>query len=191
MKIYIPSHLRHLKIVNQMCKMIEKYQETGYYEEYIDPYEYYYSSVSNDPVKKFIGLCLSNRFTEIEVSENIVYYLTKLFYSIKGCGVKIIDNLKTHIGLDILSYEIKTEESSINLYLELASIPEVLDNNEELFMKLFNDFLKSLMLLDSTNIVIKTLELTISDSISVTVQSGIKVFNAIKVKVNEENTITI
>lgn len=191
MKIYIPSHLRHLKIVNQMCKMIEKYQETGYYEEYIDPYEYYYSSVSNDPVKKFIGICLSNRFTTIEVSENIVNYLTKLFYSIKGCGDKIIDYLKTHIGLDISSYEIKTEESSINLYLELASIPEVLDNNEELFMKLFDDFLKSLMLLDSTNIVIKTLELTISDSISVTVQSGIKVFNAIKVKVNEENTITI
>ena len=186
MKIYIPNHLRHLELVNQMCEMIKKYQETGYFEEYTDPYKYYYSSVNNDPVKKFIGICLSDRFTEIEESENIVNYLTKLFYSIKGCNDKIIDCLKTHIDLEISSYEFKDDKY---LDLELVSIPKVVNNNEEFFVRLFNDFLKNLMLLDSINLIIKTQNLTISDNITVAIQSDIKVYNAVKIKV-DENTIT-
>lgn len=189
MKIYIPNHLRRLKIVNQMCKMIEKYQETGYYEEYTDPYKYYYSSVNNDPVKKFIGICLSDRITDVEELENIVNYLTKLFYSIKGCNEKIMEYLKTKVGLNILSYKLKKEDSSIGIDIELESIPSVVSNNEKFFMKLLIDFLKSLMLLNTTYIIIKTQELVISDRIEVIVQSDLKVFNATKINV-EENTIT-
>ena len=195
MKIYIPNHLRRLRIVNQMCKMIEKYQETGYYEEYTDPYKYYYSSVNNDPVKKFIGVCLSDTTTGdkaagIEELENIVNYLTKLFYSIKGCNEKIIECLKTKLGLKISSSEFKKEKSLISLDIELKSMPTVVSNNEKFFIESFTDFLKSLMLLNTIYIVIKTHKLTISDSIKIAIQTDLKVFNAEKISL-DENTITI
>lgn len=191
MKIYIPNHLRQLKIVNQLCKMIEKYQEIGY-KEYTDPYEYYYSSVNNDPVKKFIGICLSDRIKQIEELENIINYFTKFFYSIKGCNEKIMDSLKTRIGLDIESYEFKKKgESLITLNIELRSIPEVVSSNEKFFMKTLVDFLESLILLDTTYIIIKTQKLVVSDEINVIVQSDLKVFNVAKINAEEAITITI
>lgn len=191
MKIYIPNHLRQLKIVNQLCKMIEKYQEIGY-KEYTDPYEYYYSSVNNDPVKKFIGICLSDRIKQIEELENIVNYFTKFFYSIKGCNEKIMDSLKTRIGLDIESYEFKKRgESLVTLNIELKSIPQVVSSNEKFFKKSLVDFLESLILLDTTYIIIKTQKLVVSDEINVIVQSDLKVFNVAKINAEEAITITI
>lgn len=190
MKIYIPNHLRQLKIVNQLCKMIEKYNDIGY-KKYTDPYEYYYSSVNNDPVKKFIGICLSDHIKQIEELENIVNYFTKFFYSIKGCNEKIIDSLKTRIGLDIETYEFKKRGTLVTLNIELNSIPEVVSSNEKFFMKSLVDFLESLILLDTTYIIIKTQKLVISDEINVMVQSDLKVFNVAKINAEEAITITI
>ena len=84
MNIYIPSHIRrNLRIVDQMCKMIENFYQSNENGINSDPYYYYYTSINYDPVKKFIGICLSNNLLNNSSDwDNIFNYLTKLFYSI-------------------------------------------------------------------------------------------------------------
>lgn len=184
MKIYIPSHLRNLVVVDQMCKMIEGYQKE--YKESIDPYYYYYSSPSldYDPVKKFLGICLSDtKDDNIQESErlnkikNIVNYLTKLFYSVKGCRDKIIEFLGNYSGIEILNVEYSTEDYSMSIYIE--SIPNPKRNSEEFFKDLFEKFLRSLLMIGNFSLKINKLDLEITGDVNYLVNSDVQIYNEV------------
>ncbi len=195
MKIYIPSHLRKLNVVDQMCRMIEEYGKS--FKEYVDPYYYYYYSLDSDPVKKFLGICLSGNTTadEKEQLDNIVNYLTGVFYSIKGCSEKIFEYLNSYVGLKIINAEyITAAGSTVNSQLDtvivdLKNIPNPELNSEEFFKDLFEKFLKSLLIVNVFNLNIESLDLTVSGKVNYEVKTNLEVYNKVTYEITDSELI--
>ena len=187
MKIYIPKHLRKLKVVEQLCKMIEKYQ-TAYYETPVNLYEYYSLQLNNDPVKKFIGICFADSFNEedLKKSENIVNYFTKLFYSIKGCNVEVLNHLKNDLNLDIKNIEFLTgENNKTSLDIELSDFQRK-RNDEVFFLNLLKEFLYNLILVDDINIKLRESELVIKEEVSYSIQADLRICKYFDISLEDE-----
>ena len=191
MKIYIPNHLRKINVVDQMCRMIEEYG--NYYTEYVDPYYYYYYSLDFDPVKRFLGICLSGSITNKDQLDNVVNYLTAVFYSIKGCSNKIFEYLSSFVGLSIIRAEyISTGGSIINqqldtIIIDLRNIPNPEKNSEDFFKNLFEEFFKSLLIVNVFNLNIESLDLTVSGKVEYYVKTDLEVYNKITYEVTESD----
>lgn len=156
MKIYIPSHLRNIKVVDDFCRLIEQYNKENSNSDQKDSYYYYYKHLNYDPVKRFVGICIPTQENEEEVYTNIVNYLTGLFYCTKG-STKVFEYLRSHLKLDgIFDYNMKLGSLSITL----ENVPISVD--EELFRKTFEDFLKSLLYLKTINIYIDSFTVSIT-----------------------------
>ena len=191
MKIYIPSHLRKINVVDQMCRMIEEYG--NYYTEYVDPYYYYYYSLDFDPVKRFLGICLSGKITDKDQLGNIVNYLTAVFYSIKGCSSKIFEYLSSFVGLDIIDAEYISTGGSITnqqldtIIINLKNIPNPEKNSEEFFKNLFEEFFKSLLIINVFNLNVESLDLTVSGQVEYCIKTNLEVYNKITYEVTDSD----
>ena len=103
MKIYIPEHLRKIDIINQLYLMINEYSITygsnnQYGQTSLSDYQ---KSLSSDPVKNFIKLCISEtNIREDEDYEEVINYLSKLFYSVKGT-IKVFEYMSKFLELDL------------------------------------------------------------------------------------------
>lgn len=141
MKIYIPKHLRKLKIVDNLCNMIEEYSKITK----ISPTEKYYN-----PVEKFLRICskklsLYNGLSEKEIDniwEGKIKYYTNLLYCHKGC-LRVLELLKDFLekecsGSDLHDIVFNYNYDLTNLVIELNTIP----NEDELN---FNNHLKTLL----------------------------------------------
>lgn len=137
MKIYIPEHLRKLEVIDQMAKVIEEYQSQYVQEE--QPFDSYQDSLSIDPVKKFLVLCIKPE--DIDPGESyrdVIRYLAKLFYSVKGT-VKVIQLFREKLGLKIkgdIVYNVR--------YLSIH-IEEVVITNGTSFKSALKDFFDALL----------------------------------------------
>ncbi len=171
MKIYVPNHLRNrIKVVDDLCRLIQQYNlENSIKEE--DSYYYYYKQLNYDPVKKFIGICISQQKSE-EITTNIVNYLTGLFYSVKG-SIKVFDFIVTHLGLNPTTKP-EYNPSLGSLSITLKEVPSTID--EEFFRKTFEDFLKSLLYVNIININIDSYEININDVQQLKVDTKINVY---------------
>ena len=81
MKIYIPSHLRKIGLIDMMYQMISHY--TTLLESSEDSFDDYHYILKIDPVRKFLNLVYPNSWPE-EIKEETITYLSSMFYSVKG-----------------------------------------------------------------------------------------------------------
>lgn len=157
MNIYIPKHLRKLKIVEQLCQLIVGYSEYKKEEESKDlntslDSEYYYNkykTLSYDPVKKFVGICIALEEDVENVLKGTTYisektnYVTEVFYNLGG-SYKIFDMLKTLLDFEFdVNYQI--DLGYLQITVSEATYNRVFKINEELYGQSFIDFLSSLL----------------------------------------------
>lgn len=191
MNIYIPSHIRrNLRIVDQMCKMIENFYQSNENGINSDPYYYYYTSINYDPVKKFIGICLSNNLLNNSSDwDNIFNYLTKLFYSIKGCPEEIFKYLSDHVKLDIKSYSY--DVTSGELVVLIGKIPLSDKNSEKFFRDSFRSFLESLLMVNSFSLNINETELEIIEALDIDFKNELRTYNSVSTELSSDNNIIL
>lgn len=185
MKIYIPSHLRSLRLVDQMCKMIEKYQES--YKSTVDPYYYYYTSLDYDPVKKFLGICLANSNKPIDEVEIIINYLTNLFYCVVGGKDKIFEYLKNYVGIKIINVDYSIEDYSLSI--KMGELPNSELNSEEFFKSSFEEFIKRLLIVSTVSVKIDSDTLKIEESVSYEIRSEASIYNKVTYTYSDEEII--
>lgn len=157
MKIYIPEHLRKLDIINQLYQMINEYSitygsDTQYGQTSLSDYQ---KTLSSDPVKNFIKLCINeNNIREDESYEEVINYLSKLFYSVKGT-IKVFEYMSKFLNLD-LDGDIIFDSKEITINFKSLNVP-----NENLFYNSLKLFLDSLICYTKLNTNINSIGLTI------------------------------
>ena len=157
MKIYVPSHLRNLEIVNRFCELI-----SGYSDYYVDPSnsfnDFYNFYVKGDPVSRFITLVKPQLTESSEVYENSVKYLTTLFYSVKGTSY-IFDYMKLYLP----NVEIVGDIYYNGLYLSIHVSQLSMTSDETLFYDSFSEFLDALIYYDKggSSVIVDNTRLTI------------------------------
>lgn len=170
MKVYIPSHLRNIEIVDQMAKMIQEYS-TNYYEQSTDSFGDYYYSLKNDPVNKFLNLCISeDDITGDQTYEDVINYLSRLFYSVKGT-IKVFDYMKSFLGLKFEGDIIYTTE------LIEFNLSEVTISDENLFYESLKNFLDALLYYQRLETNIGTTNLVLTGNISNYIGSNLICYN--------------
>lgn len=170
MKVYIQPHLRKIEIVDQMYNMIQEY--ANYYVESVNSFsDYYYFDLKNDPVKKFLKLCISeDSIKEGQEYEEVINYLSRLFYSVKGT-VKVFDYMKQYLGLEFEGDIVYTTK-----YIEFK-LAEISISDENLFYESMRDFLDALLYFRELRSSIDSVDLVLSGEISSSIGSGIVVYN--------------
>ena len=164
MKIYIPSHLRGLELVDQMCKMIEVYgrdYQEDYNTSFTDFYEFYLKS---DPVKKFLGMMIKKGLGQSEeVYESQINYISSLFYSVKGTE-KVLYYIREFLGSGndplhpnpnpLIVFDPNIPMTYAGTYLTIV-IDSITLKDENLFFESFMNFLEALLYFDSENSIVK------------------------------------
>lgn len=157
MKIYIPEHLRKIDIINQLYLMINEYSITygstnQYRQTSLSDYQ---KTLSSDPVKNFIKLCISeNNIREDEDYEEVINYLSKLFYSVKGT-IKVFEYMSKFLNLD-LDGDIIFDSKEVTINFKSLNV-----SNESLFYNYLKLFLDSLICYTKLNTNISSIDLTI------------------------------
>ena len=186
MKIYIPEYLREVEIIDQLYRMIEQYEiEYSGTINTLNSFDGWRDSRANDPVKKFIKLCLPEEILTPELKEEqeyeeVVNYLAKLFYSVKGT-IKIFDYMARYLGLE-LDGDILYDSSTITINFKNLSVA-----NEALFYNSLREFLDALICYTQLNTNISSVDLEIQNSFVSYVGAGIKSFSKIAVSPYEIN----
>lgn len=164
MKIYIPQHLKKLPIIDQMDRLIRGYAEYigNTNQEDILPSTYSYDLL-NDPVCRFLSLCMSlsgkNLISPENKEEDVIKYLTRLFYSVKGT-VKVFEYMKKYLGLEIVGDIIYTVD-----YVEIR-ITGLSLTDEGNFTYSFRNFLSSLIYFRELVLELDDVDITIRSVIS-------------------------
>ena len=169
MKLYIPKHLRKLKIIDDMCKLIQGYVDEGMLEDRTTAFDNYHYYLKVDPVKRFLHMCI-NRWDDEDREENyesVITYLSKLFYSVKGT-VKVLDYMKRYLNLNII-------ESTYTVEVLILTIEEVtlVDIDEKIFYEALIDFLKALLYFKNITITVELINLHISNELSNYLGTGV------------------
>ena len=157
MKIYIPEHLRKIDVINQLYLMINEYSITygsnnQYGQTSLSDYQ---KSLSSDPVKNFIKLCISEtNIREDEDYEEVINYLSKLFYSVKGT-IKVFEYMSKFLELD-LDGDIIFDSKEVTINFKSLNV-----SNESLFFNSLKLFLDSLICYTKLNTNISSNRLTI------------------------------
>ena len=157
MKIYIPKHLRNIRIIEQLYQMMSSYGEQAVDE--VDSFSDFQWSLSNDPVKRFLSLCIPKRDdqTSEDYSSNI-NYLTTLFYSVKGT-YKVFDYLLYYGVIDSDKSRINYTARSISIEIGEISV------GKDIFCNALEDFLKTLLYFESLEIIIDSAGINLEGSI--------------------------
>lgn len=141
---YIKSqgHLSEIPILQQLVEMYENYQE-NYYEDTETSFQSYYSNFDIDPVRDFIETNIGQYIKETDADyENVLNYITRMFYSVKGTA-KVFDYMDRFFPGLKRSGDIVYDGETLSLSLVLDS---ALDNTVE-FREGFSKFLQSLLYL--------------------------------------------
>lgn len=173
MVIYIPNHLKEsIPLLKTMSDMISEYGK-NYSTRSIDSFDDYYSSISINSVKKYIELCLEGQESSqlfknnINTKEDIVNYLVKLFYSVKGT-LKIFDYMKKYLGVKFsgnITYTINEV---------IFNIDEISTDNIQLYVDSMKGFLSSLLYYGDLVSEISKINLTLESNLTVSVTNDIQ-----------------
>lgn len=191
MKFYIPSHLRKLKLIDQVARVIEAYVPDNDIDSF-DDYRWYFQ---NDPIKRFLGLerevpTKESEETEEEYQERLtdyeteINYLTKLFYTVKGTK-KVIEYAQKFIpSLSSANISYSIEE----LKVEINSLDNEI--NEDIYAQYLEDFFNALLIFKIFSCNITTVNRTFNDRLSVAIGVGVQPYkiNQIITLENADNT---
>lgn len=181
MKVYIPNHLRKITIIDQLARMIQEYS-TNYYEESTDSFGDYYYSLKNDPVSKFLTLCISeDSIGKDQNYEDVINYLSRLFYSVKGT-VKVFEYMKSFLGLQFSGDIIYTTE-----YIEF-NLSNVSLSDENLFYESLKNFLDALLYYKELRTNIGTVNLVLTGNINNYVGTNLECYNKFVAEPYNENS---
>lgn len=170
MKVFIPSHLKKIEVINQMAKMIQEYS-TNYYEGGSNSFDDYYYSLRNDPVKKFLNLCISeDNIGKDQNYEDVINYLSRMFYSVKGT-IKVFDYMKSFLGLKFEGDIIYTTK-----YIEFT-LTEISLSDENLFYESLKGFLDALLYYQELRTNIGIINLILTGDIDNYVGSNLTCYN--------------
>lgn len=178
MIIYIPNHLEKLPIIEQFSKMVQGYSELQQDSLAISgSFDYYYSYYSNDYIRKFIELSLnlnkdyndsgSIDSEDSEIRENIINYLVKLFYSVKGTN-KVFEYMKEFLGIEFIG-DIRYTINEVAF-----EIAEVTTLDISVYIKTMKEFLSALLFYYDLDLIIDLMNLKLKEILSLSVSADIQ-----------------
>lgn len=174
MKIYIPTHLENLKVIEQLSDLIRGYSD--HYTVSQGSFDYYYYYYTSDAVKRFISLCiLPESLPEGQDYESVLGYLSKMFYSVKGT-LKVFDYMRTYLGIPFTGDIIYTVEE---IRFEISEVTTV---DMSLYISCMKDFLDALLYYSDLESAINTLNLIITGKISNSISTGMISYKEYKVE---------
>ena len=182
MNIYVPKHLRKIKIMEDLCSMIVEYSRK--YEGAIGSFDDYQIYLKIDPVRRFIGLCLEEIYGDKVKSgtmdrdeyENILEYLTRLFYSVKGT-YNVIQYTKRYLGLEFI--DILYTSRILNFTLQ-----KIVGNDISIFDEYFREFLFNLLYIEKLEYSIRGLKQNIEEDLDFYGSLGIMTYK--RFTINDE-----
>ena len=157
---YIKSqgHLMEVPVIKQMVELYTRYRSSYSSSGSLGSFKYYYTSQGLDPVRDFVETNLYERIKDIPDYENIIDYVTAMFYSVKGT-LKVFDYMGRFFNdsLEVAGDKLYNGENlTINLVLENS-----LYNTVE-FVEGLRDFLSSLLWIGDPG----------DDNINITINDG-------------------
>lgn len=158
MKIFIKKYLRQIPIIDQFCNMINQYI-VDYPDDDSDLYEMFREQLKGDTVKNFLNFVTSGS------DEQIINYLSALFYSVKGT-CKVLDYLTEYELLEDTTISYTTQ----NLSITMNSLPENLDR--ELFCNYLEKFLNTLLYFESLTINIGEISVKVDEKTTTSLNHG-------------------
>lgn len=167
MNLYIPKHLRKLKIIDNMCNMIQEYVDEGLLEDRTTAFDNYYYYLKVDPVQKFLRICINSWDDERKENyDSVIKYLSKLFYSVKGT-VKVLEYMKHYLNMKITN-----EIYSVQILSFTIEEVTLTDIDEKIFHDALIDFLNALLYFKSVTIRIELIKLNLSNSLNNYIGAG-------------------
>lgn len=166
MKIYIPSHLRNIGVIEMLYQMIKNTPDTADSTDSFSDYRY---TLRTDPVRKFLNLTYPSAWSEQD-KENKINYLSSLFYSVKGT-FKVLDYI---IAFGILSdWEDRDSVNKITYSSRKISIHlKSIGTDKTLFCDYLEKFLCALLYFDELDITIDEISSDIADNAVISINSG-------------------
>ena len=194
MDLYIPQHLRRIKLLEHLIVLLQDYRR----KEEVESFDKYREILKTDPVKRFLDLVLflnekreiedvENRISEGEnvsteekerIEEikqwrrNCINYITTLFYSVKGT-FKVIHFIIDYkvLDLDYISDEDRGIDYTVSkIEIRLRSIPPNMD--DELFCKSLEEFLCALLYFGTFHLEINNVITEINDNTTSSIDKG-------------------
>lgn len=143
----------------------------------LDSFDDYYSYYSINTIRKFIELCLEGQenmnpmFKEgINKKEDVINYLVKLFYSVKGTA-KVFEYMEKHLGIKF-SGGIDNIKYTVNEII--FNIDEVSTEDVQVFIDSMKNFLSSLLYYGSLITEISKINLNLESTINISVTTDIQ-----------------
>ena len=187
MNLYIPKHLRKLKIIDDMCRLIQGYVDDGLLEDRTTAFDNYYYYLKVDPVKRFLHFCINSweDGSREENYESVIKYLSKLFYSVKGT-VRVLEYMQRYLNLKITNIIYTVEV--LSLTIEEVTLEDI---DEKIFYDALIDFLEALLYFKHVNVRIELIKLHLSNELNNFVGSGIITYEEYKPiqYIEEENEV--
>lgn len=190
--IYIPNHLKKLKIISDFYNMLTTYETenplrtsddflVGDIDEVVkvnqgDPVYYFTWCVLRDKV-------LSEGYNN-EYLHNIVTYITKLFYCVKGT-MKVFDFMEKYLNLEFA--ESAKFENGNTLVFKLGKVSGFSSEFSVNFDNALRKFLSRLIYSSSFCHSYESIELTIGGDLKQTISSNVKVYRIFNVVLSDSD----
>lgn len=184
--IYIPNHLKKLKIISDFYNMLTTYETenplrtsddflVGDIDEVVKVNQ-------GDPVYYFTWCILRDKVlsegNDEKYLHNIVTYITKLFYCVKGT-MKVFDFMEKYLHLDFA--ESARFENGNTLVFKLSSISGFSSEFSVNFDNALRKFLSRLIYSSSLGHFYENIELVIEGDLKQTISSNVKVYKIFNV----------
>lgn len=173
MVIYIPNHLKSsIPILKTLSDMVVEYNKS-YSKKSLDSFEDYYLHYSINTIKSFIELSLGSQEKSISKDNNredVINYLVKLFYSVKGTP-KIFEYMEKYLGI---KFKGGIDNIRYTVNEVIFDIDEISVDDIQTYIDSLKNFLSSLLYYGDLITEISKINLTIKDTINVSVITDIQ-----------------
>jgi hypothetical protein len=184
--IYIPNHLKKLKIISDFYNMLTTYETENPLRTsddfLIGDIDEVVKINQGDPVYYFTWCILRDRVlsegNDEEYLHNIVTYITKLFYCVKGT-MKVFDFMEKYLHLDFA--ESARFENGNTLVFKLSNISGFSSEFSVNFDNALRKFLSRLIYSSSLGHSYENIELVIEGDLKQTISSNVKVYKIFNV----------
>lgn len=174
-KIYIPQHLKKIPIISNFYNLLNAY-ETENPMRTVDTYvigniSEVIEQKKEDPVYYFIWNIVENNYKNFSINykNNLVTYLTKLFYSVKGT-CKVFDFMESKLFLSFSSYP--TFENG-NLKFQLKKVIDFNENASTNFSQAIKNFLARLLYFKESENTYGTVTITVVETFEYEINSNV------------------
>lgn len=184
--IYIPNHLKKLKIISDFYNMLTTYETENPLRTSDDflvgDIDEVVKLNQGDPVYYFTWCILRDRVlsegNDEKYLHNIVTYITKLFYCVKGT-MKVFDFMEKYLHLDFA--ESARFENGNTLVFKLSNISGFSSEFSVNFDNALRKFLSRLIYSSSLGHSYENIELVIEGDLKQTISSNVKVYKIFNV----------